>query len=77
MADLGIDTVDLGLPGAGPRAVEDVTALALEISNGKLDLDANCAARTHLNDIRPIHELVQKRTRRWDNFLFCTKNVPN
>ena len=60
MADLAIDTVDLGLPGAGPRAVEDVTALAREISNGKLKVGANCAARTHLNDIRPIHDVVQK-----------------
>ena len=26
-ASLGIDAVDLGLPGAGPRAIADVTAL--------------------------------------------------
>ena len=25
--ELGINNIDLGLPGAGPRAVEDVTAL--------------------------------------------------
>src|SRR5690349_23515781 len=26
--DLGIDTMDIGLPGAGKRAVEDVTTIA-------------------------------------------------
>ena len=31
MEALGINTLDLGLPGAGPRAVEHVTALAREI----------------------------------------------
>src|SRR5690606_1313077 len=32
MAALGIHTADIGLPGAGPRAVADVRALALEIA---------------------------------------------
>ena len=31
MEGLGINMLDLGLPGAGPRAVEHVTALAREI----------------------------------------------
>ena len=31
MEGLGIDSLDLGLPGAGPRAVEHVEALAREI----------------------------------------------
>src|SRR5713226_931294 len=60
MEDLGINSLDLGLPGAGPRAVDAVTALAHEIVNGKLKIRANCAARTHENDIRPIAEIVQK-----------------
>src|ERR1700719_3382987 len=60
MEALGIDTLDLGLPGAGPRAVEAVTALAREIVVHKLKIRANCAARTHENDIRPIAEIVQK-----------------
>ncbi len=29
MESLGINSLNLGLPGAGPRAVEHVTALAL------------------------------------------------
>jgi 2-isopropylmalate synthase len=60
MEALGINSLDLGLPGAGPRAVEAVTALAREIVGGKLKIRANCAARTHENDIRPIAEIVQK-----------------
>jgi isopropylmalate/homocitrate/citramalate synthase len=60
MDALGIDSLDLGLPGAGPRAVEHVTALAREIAGHKLKIKANCAARTHENDIRPIAEIVQK-----------------
>ncbi len=60
MEALGINFLDLGLPGAGPRAVEHVEALAREISNSKLKIRANCAARTHENDIRPIAEIVQR-----------------
>jgi 2-isopropylmalate synthase len=60
MESLGINALDLGLPGAGPRAVEAVTALAREIVANKMKIRANCAARTHENDIRPIAEIVQK-----------------
>jgi 2-isopropylmalate synthase len=52
MEALGIDSLDLGLPGAGSRAVEAVTALAREIVAHKMKIRANCAARTHENDIR-------------------------
>jgi len=60
MEAVGINALDLGLPGAGPRAVEHVTALAREIANHKLAIKGNCAARTHENDIRPIADIVQK-----------------
>jgi 2-isopropylmalate synthase len=60
MESLGLDSLDLGLPGAGPRAVEAVTALAFEIVAQKMRIRANCAARTHENDILPIAEIVQK-----------------
>jgi isopropylmalate/homocitrate/citramalate synthase len=60
MNDLGIQAVDIGLPGAGPRAVEDVIALAQEIVNAKLAIRPNCAARTHKNDIAPIIEISNK-----------------
>jgi len=60
MEALGINSLDLGLPGAGPRAVESAEALAREIVQHKLKIKANCAARTHENDIRPIAEIVQR-----------------
>ena len=60
MEALGINSLDLGLPGAGPRAVEHVEALAHEIARNRMKIRANCAARTHENDIRPIAEIVQR-----------------
>ena len=53
MDSLGIDAADIGLPGAGPRAVADVTRLAQEIADCRLDIQPNCAARTVLADIEP------------------------
>jgi isopropylmalate/homocitrate/citramalate synthase len=60
MESLGINSLNLGLPGAGPRAVEHVEALAREIVVNKMKIRANCAARTHENDIRPIADIVQR-----------------
>ncbi|NNM33962.1 MAG: 2-isopropylmalate synthase, partial [Gemmatimonadetes bacterium] len=60
MEGLRIASGDLGLPGAGPRAVEDVTRLCQEIVDSKMDFRPNCAARTVLADVRPIVEISQK-----------------
>ena len=60
MDRLGIHTADIGLPGAGPRAVEAVTALAREIVDAGLSIQANCAARTVIADVKPIVEISQK-----------------
>jgi isopropylmalate/homocitrate/citramalate synthase len=60
MEDLGINALDLGLPGAGARAVAQVESLAREIVRCRMKIKANCAARTHENDIRPIADIVQK-----------------
>jgi 2-isopropylmalate synthase len=57
---LGIDTADIGLPGAGPHVVQDVERLAREIVGARLKVRANCAARTTVNDIRPIAEITQR-----------------
>jgi isopropylmalate/homocitrate/citramalate synthase len=57
---LGIDTADIGLPGAGPHVMRDVERLAREIVSAGLSLRANCAARTHVQDIKPIAEIVQR-----------------
>jgi 2-isopropylmalate synthase len=60
MVALGIDALDLGLPGAGPHVVRDVLALAREIADKKLPIAPNCAARTVEADIRPIVEISQQ-----------------
>ena len=54
MADLGIVAADIGLPGAGPRVVEQVRALAKEIRDARLPIAPNCAARTVISDVEPI-----------------------
>src|SRR5438874_1934026 len=58
MAELGIVAADIGLPGAGPRVVEQVRALAREIRDAKLPIAPNCAARTVIADIEPIVRVV-------------------
>jgi 2-isopropylmalate synthase len=60
MEALGINFADIGLPGAGPRAVADVERLAREIVEAKLKIRPNCAARTHENDIRPVAEISER-----------------
>src|SRR5438034_241516 len=60
MDRLGIDTADIGLPGAGPHVVKDVAVLAREIRDARLKLRANCAARTLRQDITPIVEVSQQ-----------------
>ncbi len=60
MNDLGIDTADIGLPGAGGTHAEGVERLAREIAEQRLKIRPNCAARTHRNDITPIAEISQR-----------------
>ena len=60
MESLGIDSLDIGLPGAGPRAFADTEALAREIATTRMKIRPNCAARTVEADIRPIAEISQR-----------------
>ncbi len=60
MARLGIDAVDLGLPGAGPRARADVERLLRAIVAERLPIAPNCAARTVLADITPVIDVSQR-----------------
>ncbi|MGA8701498.1 MAG: LeuA family protein [Candidatus Sulfotelmatobacter sp.] len=59
MENLGIETVDVGLPGAGARQREAVLALCREISDRRMHIRPNCAARTMMVDILPIAEASQ------------------
>ena len=57
--DLGIDTMDIGLPGAGKRAIEDVTTIARHIKANKLAIKPSCAARTHQRDVQAVIDISQ------------------
>ena len=67
---LGIDSVNLGLPGAGPVALEHVIALAKEIVRGGNRITANCAARTVKADIEPIAEAQEQSGLRIETAVF-------
>src|SRR6266513_1483339 len=58
--ELGVCSIDLGLPGSGPRAVADVERLAQEIRDQHLRIKPLCAARTLEVDIRPVVEISQR-----------------
>src|SRR5216683_8427208 len=60
MESLGIDAVNIGLPGAGPRAFAHTEALAREIATHRMKIKPNCAARTVEADIKPIVEISQR-----------------
>src|SRR5688572_2729659 len=60
MAALGIESVNIGLPGAGPHVVASATRLAREIRDRKFPMLPNCAARTLVQDIEPIHRISQE-----------------
>src|SRR6266567_8079125 len=60
MADIGIVAADIGLPGAGPRVVEQVRVLAREIRDQKLPVFPNCAARTVIADVEPIVRVAEE-----------------
>jgi isopropylmalate/homocitrate/citramalate synthase len=60
MESVGIEQVNIGLPGAGPRAAEHVEALAREIAGNRMKIKPNCAARTVEADIKPIVEISQR-----------------
>ena len=63
MDALGIDTADIGLPGAGATVMADTLAVARAMADEKMRIAPNCAARTLEADIRPIVEIAQKTGR--------------
>jgi isopropylmalate/homocitrate/citramalate synthase len=60
MDRLGLHVVNLGLPGAGKRAQQDVEQLLRMIVDEKLAISPNCAARTVAADITPIIDISQR-----------------
>jgi isopropylmalate/homocitrate/citramalate synthase len=58
MDRLGIDTADIGLPGAGDQAREHILTLAREMTS--LKITPNVACRTVVGDIEPVVDMVQQ-----------------
>ena len=58
MEDLGIDSANVGLPGAGDRARDHITRLAEAMRD--LRITPNVACRTMITDIEPAAEIQQK-----------------
>jgi len=60
LEELGVDTVNVGLPGAGARPFEDTLRLCNEIAQNRMRIRPACAARTVIGDIAPIVDVSQK-----------------
>ena len=60
MEALGIDLVNIGLPGAGPRAFADTEALAREITGSSMKIRANMGGRTHKQDIQAMIDVCER-----------------
>ncbi len=60
MNRLGIETANVGLPGAGPRQREAVETMCREIAQNRMRIQANCAGRTVLADIQPMADVSQR-----------------
>lgn len=60
LARLGVDAVDLGMPGAGPKALSAVRALMVEVRDHRLPLSPNVAVRTLEADLAQVAEIQQR-----------------
>ena len=60
LSRLGLHSVDLGMPGAGPKSVAAVKALMVEIRDHRLPVKPSAAVRTVEQDLRPLAEIQQR-----------------
>ena len=60
MPRIGVAAVSLGLPASSPRQRDDVIALAREIDRHRLGLDPHCAARTRVDDLSAVADVIQR-----------------
>jgi 2-isopropylmalate synthase len=70
MEDLGIEYANVGLPGSGKRAFDDVLLLCQEIVSCKMRIRPTCAGRTVASDITPILEVSQRTGLRVEACVF-------
>jgi 2-isopropylmalate synthase len=74
MDALGIETADIGLPGAGDRAAAGARAVALGMTCEKLRILPNFAARALESDLRPIAEIAQACGRTVQTAMFLASS---
>ena len=60
MERLGIQKVDLGLPGAGPFHREHINAMLSHIIDNEYQIRPGAAVRTLMQDIEPLVEMQEK-----------------
>jgi len=60
MENLGIQKVDLGLPGAGPFHREHINAMLSHIIDNEFQIRPGAAVRTLMQDIEPLVEMQQQ-----------------
>ncbi|DAC33744.1 MAG TPA: 2-isopropylmalate synthase, partial [Candidatus Poseidoniales archaeon] len=60
MERLGLQRVDLGLPGAGPFHIDHIDAMLSHISEHDYAIQPGCAVRTVVSDIEPLVDLQAK-----------------
>ena len=63
MEKLGIQKVDLGLPGAGPFHVKHIDSMLTHMTENSYELRPGCAVRTVVDDIKPLVDLQAKHER--------------
>ena len=60
MEKLGIQKVDLGLPGAGPFHLQHIDSMLTHITENDFKIKPGAAVRTLMNDIEPLVDLQAK-----------------
>ena len=60
MEDLGIQKVDLGLPGAGQFHLSHIDSLLSHMRSNDYQIRPGCAVRTVISDIEPLIELQSR-----------------
>ena len=60
MENLGIQKVDLGLPGAGPFHLDHIDSMLGHIRDNDYEIRPGCAVRTVISDIAPLVDLQAK-----------------
>lgn len=56
---LGIEAANVGFPGAGAKARAEAASLCGGIASARLDLQAQCAARTRIEDLEAVHAVAE------------------